>query len=156
MSFTLRDFRPEDLDRVIYINRTCLPENYSRGFFLNIHRAYPDLFLVAEEDGQVVGYIMCRIERGGFLGLGGPKGHVISIAVLPEHRRKGIATALLKEALARMRDHYGARECYLEVRVSNTPAISLYEKLGFKKTDIVRHYYLDGEDAYIMTVPLGP
>ena len=154
MSFRLREFRPEDLDRVIFINRTCLPENYSRGFFISLHRSYPDLFLVAEVDGVIVGYIMCRIERPLF-GLGKVKGHVISIAVLPEHRRKGIATALLQEALSRMAERYRAQECYLEVRVSNSPAISLYEKLGFKKSGVIPHYYLDGEDAYVMTKPLS-
>ena len=150
MSFRLRDFRPEDLDRVIYINRTCLPENYSRAFFLSLHKRYPDLFIVAEADGQIVGYIMCRIEHGLF-GLGKRKGHVISIAVLPPYRRRGIATAMMEEALSRMAERYGAEECFLEVRVSNFPAISLYEKLGFKKTDVIKHYYPDGEDAYIMT-----
>jgi len=150
LSFQLREFRPEDLDRVIYINRTCLPENYRRDFFIMLHRRYPDLFLVAEVDGQIVGYIMCSIEHDLF-GLGKRKGHVISIAVLPPYRRRGIATALMMEALARMVERYRARECYLEVRVSNTPAISLYEKLGFKKTDRIKGYYRDREDAYVMT-----
>ena len=85
-----------------------------------------------------------------------PRGHVISIAVLPEHRRRGIATALMKEALSRMAERYGATECYLEVRVSNKPAISLYEKLGFRKADTIPHYYLDGEDAYLMKKSLMP
>jgi len=153
LGFKLRDFRPEDLDDVLSINRTCLPENYSPYFFMSIHRRYPDLFLVAELDGRVVGYIMCRIEKS-FFGWS-TKGHVISIAVMPEHRRMGIATSLMKEAMARMANRYGASECYLEVRVSNTPAISLYEKLGFRKDRIVPNYYLDGEDAYIMKKPLS-
>lgn len=155
MEFKLRDARPEDMDRVIYINRTCLPENYSPAFFYSLQRAFPDLFLVAEVDGQVVGYIMCRVERSLF-GLGPLKGHVISIAVLPEYRRRGIATAMLKTALARMRERYGARECYLEVRVSNHPAISLYRKLGFRKTRVIPKYYGDGEDAFVMTKILVP
>ncbi len=152
MDFRLREFRPEDLDRVIHINETCLPENYSRGFYMAIHKSYPDLFLVAERGGEIVGYIMCRIE--GFFWQK-KKGHVISIAVLPEHRRRGIATALMEEALSRMTNRYGASECYLEVRVSNTPAIRLYEKLGFRKTDRIKGYYMDGEDAYIMTKVFG-
>jgi len=156
LSFRLRDFRPEDLETVIHINRTCLPENYSPYFFMTVHRRYPDLFIVAERGGRVVGYIMCRIERD-FFGRR-TKGHVISIAVMPEHRRMGIATALMREALARMAGRYRASECYLEVRVSNTPAISLYEKLGFWKDRRVPGYYLDGEDAYIMKkrLDLGP
>ena len=154
MDFRLRDFRPEDLKEVMHINRTCLPENYSSYFFMSIHRNYPDLFLVAERGGRVVGYIMCRVEKSFFSRK--VKGHVISIAVMPEHRRMGIATALMKEALSRMAERYGASECFLEVRVSNTPAINLYEKLGFKKADVIPHYYLDGEDAFLMKKLLVP
>lgn len=154
MSFRLREFRPEDLERVIFINRTCLPENYTRGFFLSTYRSFPDLFLVAEVDGVIVGYIMCRIERS-IWGIRGARGHVISIAVMPEHRRKGIGTALLREALSRMAERYGVGECFLEVRVSNTPAISLYEKLGFVRKTVLKGYYLDGEDAYLMSKSLS-
>ena len=151
-TFTLRQFQPSDLQRVIYINRTCLPENYTSFFFLDLYRRFPLTFLVAEEDGEVVGYIMCRIETGlpnlGFFGLI-KKGHVVSIAVMPEHRRKGIGYTLMKEAMKNM-EKYNAKECFLEVRVSNQPAINLYKKLGFQVVKTIRHYYMDGEDAYLM------
>lgn len=147
MSLILRRFTPKDLAKVVYINRKCLPENYSESFFMQLHRSFPEAFLVADDGGDVVAYIMCRVERGFF---GSPrKGHVISIAVLPQHRRKGIAYALMVEAMKALHA-LGAEECYLEVRVSNTPAINLYEKLGFKIDRRVHGYYLDGEDAYIM------
>jgi len=155
-AYTLRRFRPEDLHRVVYINRTCLPENYSSFFFLDLHRRFPETFIVAERDGEVVGYIMCRIETG-FSNFGlriVRKGHVISIAVLPEHRRQGIASALLREAMRGMQA-YGVRECFLEVRVSNTPAIRLYQKMGFQIVRTVPRYYADGEAAYIMSRPMS-
>ena len=136
----------------MYINRTCLPENYTSFFFLDLYRRFPLTFLVAEEDGEVVGYIMCRIETGlpnlGFFGLI-KKGHVVSIAVMPEHRGKGIGYTLMKEAMKNM-EKYNAKECFLEVRVSNQPAINLYKKLGFQVVKTIRHYYMDGEDAYLM------
>jgi len=47
--------------------------------------------------------------------------------------------------------HYKARECYLEVRVSNMTAVNLYRKLDFKITRTIRDYYADGESAYMMT-----
>ncbi|MBS7648702.1 ribosomal protein S18-alanine N-acetyltransferase [Candidatus Bathyarchaeota archaeon] len=153
-SFTLRKFRPEDLDQVIYINQTCLPENYSTYFFVDLYTNFPETFIVAEEDNRVVGYIMCRIESG-FSGFGLTKrGHVISIAVLPNYRRRGIGEALLKEALQAMVNYYGVKECYLEVRISNAPAISLYKKIGFKIERVIRGYYADGESAYLMRVKL--
>jgi ribosomal-protein-alanine N-acetyltransferase len=59
----------------------------------------------------------------------------------------------MKEAMAKMKG-YKAIECYLEVRVSNEPAVNLYRKLGFKTSRSVHGYYADGEDAYIMTLRL--
>jgi len=154
--FNLRRFQPSDLDRVMEINRICLPENYATYFFLDLHERFPETFIVAEEDNKIIGYIMCRIETGlpDFRFFGIPrKGHVISIAVLPEHQRKGIGIALMKEAMTKMKG-YKATECYLEVRVSNEPGVNLYRKLGFKTSRSVHGYYADGEDAYIMTLKL--
>lgn len=150
--FILRKFKNEDLEEVIYINRVCLPENYSAYFFIDLYVNYPETFIVAEVDNKVVGYIMCRIETGfsGFSLI--KRGHVISIAVLPGYRRMGIGKALLLEALKAMVKHYGARECYLEVRVSNTPAINLYKKVGFEISRVIKGYYADGEDAYLMQI----
>jgi len=153
--YNLRRFDPKDLHQVMDINRRCLPENYSESFFLSLHKNFPETFIVAEKDGMVVGYIMCRIESGlsglGFTPLSfSKKGHIISIAVLPEHRRKGLGEALIKKALKIMTKVYNAKICYLEVRVSNEPAINLYKKAGFEVQRIIRGYYADGENAYIM------
>ncbi|MCD6528790.1 ribosomal protein S18-alanine N-acetyltransferase [Candidatus Bathyarchaeota archaeon] len=150
--FTVRRFQRDDLSKVMYINTTCLPENYSPYFFISIHERFPETFLVAEDNEEIVGYIMCRIEIG-FSNLKRleltRKGHIVSIAVLPEYRRKGIGSSLIMDAMKKMAD-YNATECYLEVRVSNTPAISLYSKLGFTIVKTMRGYYADGEDAYVM------
>jgi ribosomal-protein-alanine N-acetyltransferase len=154
--FKLRRFQPDDLDSVMHINQICLPENYAAYFFTELYERFPETFIVAEEDGKVIGYVMCRIETGlpdfGLLGIA-KRGHVISIAVLPENQRKGIGTALMEEAMSGMR-FYKAKECYLEVRVTNTPAVKLYKKFGFDTSRIVHHYYSDGEDAYIMNLKL--
>ena len=152
-TFKLRKFTPKDLERVIYINRTCLPENYIDQFFIDLYERFPETFIVAEVNGEIVGYIMCRIEVGlSNFGLGGfiKKGHIVSIAVLPQYRRRGIGYALVSKAMEGMR-FYDVKQCFLEVRVSNLPAINLYKKLGFKISKIIRGYYSDGENAYLMT-----
>lgn len=151
---TTRLFEIRDLDEVVRINRQTLPENYSHSFFLSLHHSFPEAFLVAEADGKIVGYVMCRIEE--FPGGNGFKkvGHVVSIAVSPGYRRKGIATSLMQRAMEAMREVYGARECYLEVRTTNKPAISLYSKLGLRVVNRIKGYYLDGEDAFIMSKSL--
>ena len=150
--YKIRAFQEEDLERVIYINSVCLPEHYSTYFYKDLYRRFPDTFLVAEVNGEVVGYIMCRIEIGissfKILRLA-RKGHVVSIAVLPEYRNMGIGKNLLINALDNMKK-YNVKECYLEVRVSNDPAIQLYRELGFQILKVSRGYYADGEDAYVM------
>jgi ribosomal-protein-alanine N-acetyltransferase len=156
-TFRLRKFALNDLQSAMRINRVCLPENYTDFFFVDLYRRFPETFLVAEENGDVAGYIMCRVEVGlANLGLSGlvKKGHVVSVAVLPEHRRKGVGEALVKEAMNAMKVQYNAKQCYLEVRETNEPAINLYKKLGFEIARTVNGYYTDGESAHVMTKKL--
>ncbi len=155
--FSLRQFNMNDLEAVTEINRTCLPENYAAFFFLDTFRSCPTAFIVAEVGGRMVGYIMCRIEHGfsdirrlKFL----RKGHIISVAVLPDYRRAGIASELVREALTALRE-LDADECYLEVRTTNEIAQKLYEKLGFSAARRVPHYYADGAQALVMVLPLN-
>ena len=139
------------------INEECLPENYSSFFYRDLYRRFPKTFVVAEADGEIQGYIMCRIETG----LSKMKtlrptrmSHVVSIAVRESYRRRGIASGVIKEALKHSREEYGASECYLEVRLGNEPAIHLYNKLGFDKVKRNYGYYMDGEDAWVMAISL--
>ncbi|HUT16890.1 MAG TPA: N-acetyltransferase [Acidobacteriota bacterium] len=155
-TFKLRKFTPDDLQSVMQINRVCLPENYTDVFFIDLHQRFPEIFIVAEEDGKIVGYVMCRIEVGlASFSLGGliRKGHVVSIAVLPQGRRKGVAQALMNMTMDGM-CYYKAKQCYLEVRVTNAAGVALYKKLGFDVSRTSNGYYSDGEDAYVMTKKL--
>ena len=152
-SIRLRKFHPDDLQTVMKINRICLPENYTDMFFMDLYRRFPETYIVAEEEGKINGYIMCRIEVGlsnfGFSGLI-KKGHVVSIAVLPNGRRKGVAQGLMERAMKGMLQ-YKAKQCYLEVRAKNHAGVGLYKKLGFEISRTSHGYYSDGEDAYIMS-----
>jgi ribosomal-protein-alanine N-acetyltransferase len=134
-----------------------LPEHYSDYFFESILRELPESFIVAELCDKVVGYIMCKIEFGfsNFRKLGFvKKGHVVSVAVLNEHRNLGLGKALMLEGIngviARKTD-----EIYLEVRVSNESAVRMYERLGFQIKSRLRAYYRDGEDACLMALEFG-
>ena len=151
-AFTLRLFTPSDLDRVIQINRMCLPENYTPLFFMNLHERFPRTFIVAEENNEVIGYVMCRIETSlpGFKRLGfTKKGHIISIAVSSPHQRQGVGYTLVRSAMKALLQSE-VQECYLEVRTSNEPAVKLYLKMGFEIQRTIKQYYADGEAAYSM------
>jgi len=155
-TFRLRKFAADDLQSVMQINRVCLPENYTDFFFVDLHERFPETFIVAEEDGRIVGYVMCRVEVGlSNFGLGGlmKKGHIVSVAVLPQSRRKGVAQALINQAIEGMH-YYKAKQMYLEVRVTNDAAISLYKKMGFEVSRTIHEYYSDSEDAYVMSKKL--
>ena len=155
--FVIRQARVEDIPRVMVINRLALPENYPEWFFREHLERWGTAFYVAEVEGKVVGYVMSRVEYGASVFDHTrlvKKGHIVSIAVLEGYRRRRIGTALMEAALRALRDVYGCVEVYLEVRVSNMPAIRLYEKLGFVKVRVIPMYYLDGEDAYVMAKKL--
>lgn len=152
--YIIRRCEEKDLTSVISINMNTLPEHYSDYFFESILRELPEAFVVAEVNDNIIGYIMCKIEFGfsNFRKLGFvKKGHVVSVAVLDQHRGKGVGMALMLEGVngvvSRKSD-----EIYLEVRISNEPAIKMYEKLGFQIKSRLRTYYRDGEDAYLMAL----
>lgn len=82
--------------------------------------------------------------------------HVLNVATLPVMRRRGVARALMDEALAYAAAHH-VRILILEVRRSNRPAIKLYRGLGFTALGVRPGYYSDnGEDAIEMMLALDP
>lgn len=155
--YEIRRCERDDVQAVIDINMETLPEHYSDYFYYEILAEFPEMFLVAEFDGTIVGYVMCRIEYGFShlkrLGLA-RKGHIVSVAVKEQHRGKGIGTALMTSSQQSMVEK-AATESYLEVRVTNNEAIALYQKLGYAVTSRLEAYYKDGEAALVMATKLG-
>ncbi len=151
-TFHTRQFVMEDIKEVITINRACLPENYPRSFFTHVYSTAPEAFRVTVAETKVVGYVMARMEDSmNFLKRSRKKkGHIISVAVLPQYRRKGLAKRMLMETLEALKKA-NAEECYLEVRESNNSAICLYDHLGFTKVRVIPRYYKDGEDAFLFS-----
>jgi len=99
-------------------------------------------WLVAEEAGQVLGYVGSQTVLD--------EADMMNIAVHPDARRQGIAGQLVTELIAAL-SQKGVRSLTLEVRVSNSPAISLYEKLGFIQAGRRPNYYRNPkEDAWIL------
>jgi [ribosomal protein S18]-alanine N-acetyltransferase len=130
-----------DLPQVIAIERRAFPTPWSLAMFVLELSKPSGICLAARRDGRLVGYLVCSRYDTVW--------HIMNVAVDPDARRAGIASALLDELLARVGDP--SARFTLEVRRSNGAAIALYERFGFKAAGMRRRYYQDnGEDALIM------
>ncbi|NQE04647.1 putative N-acetyltransferase [ANME-1 cluster archaeon GoMg1] len=136
----IRKFRILDLDAILRIEKKAFPKSpYSRFTFLYYASAYRDNFLVyVQEDmrkglNKIGGYIIFY-----------PEGHIVSIAVHPAYRRRGIGAELVGEVLKRTKGNAS-----VEVRESNEIAKEFYTHLGFSMQSIIQKYYGD-EDALLM------
>jgi ribosomal protein S18 acetylase RimI-like enzyme len=105
------------------------------------------MFLVAVKGRSVCGYMVTC--TGGKAAAN--RAELVSIAVDPKHRGKGIASALMDSTLRRLRRR-GVVRLLLMVKVTNRVAIRFYEKYGFCKSRIVRGYYEDGADGWRMAM----
>jgi [ribosomal protein S18]-alanine N-acetyltransferase len=145
VSLDLRRLTLGDLNAIEPIERDAYPTPWSRSMFAGELSKPSSLSLGAfdpDAGDRLVGYLIISRYVDAW--------HVMNVAVAPEYRRRGIATALLEELFHRTEGD--ARRGYtLEVRVSNASAIALYERLGFHATGVRRGYYTDNrEDALIM------
>ena len=141
--------RRDEIKYVVEINRSSLPENYPTAYFVEIYTKYPLGFLIAKIDDEVIGYIMCKIDKGFQKLQWIKKAHVVSIAVSQEYQRRKIGERLLIKSLSNMSKYYGATKYILEVRESN-PAVEFYKHLGFETKKVLKNYYTDGEDGLFM------
>jgi ribosomal protein S18 acetylase RimI-like enzyme len=92
------------------------------------------------------GFLGCLRKRDGI--------HITAVATHPEHRRKGVAYALMRTAILQAR-HARLTRISLEVRPDNQAAIALYEKLGFSTSDRIPSYYGPGDDALVLVLTLA-
>ena len=139
---TIREMAKEDCVEVARLEKRIFSQPWSVQGFLDAIAMEQNIFLVAEEAGEICGYI------GMYQSL--DEGEITNVAVSPEKRNSGIGWKLMQEALATAKEQ-GIVRVILEVRVSNASAIGLYEKCGFANCGIRKGFYdFPKEDAYIM------
>jgi [ribosomal protein S18]-alanine N-acetyltransferase len=143
---SLRPFVVSDLPAVLEIEQASFPVPWKPEFFFSEMNTPYARLVVAERAGQVIGYFCCWLVADEV--------HILDVAVHPGHRRRGVGRLLLQYILAEARQN-GVRSASLEVRVSNQPAIALYQALGFQQVAIRRQYYENGEDAFLMVCSLS-
>ena len=131
------------LDAVAKLEVLCFSMPWSRAMILTEFRNPRAFYLAAEDNGALVGYAGMQTVLD--------EGYVTNVAVSPASRRRGVASQLL-EALLAHANTKALSFLTLEVRASNIPAISLYEKYGFQSMGLRPGYYeKPKEDAVIMT-----
>jgi len=127
--------------------KASLRENYPPNLYLDIHHWWKEGFLVAENSGQVIGFMACVVNAPG-------QARVLMLAVDAPHRNQGIGTQLMttfvRECAVR-----GMKSIELEVRQSNLAAIRFYKRHGFEITYTLEHFYTDGEGGYKMIKHIG-
>ena len=138
---TIREWREDDLEQIAQIERDSFADAWPKELLADVLR-YSFLYgFLIEDDGKVLGYGCLRVLF--------ETADVDNIAVEKSHRGKGYGDILLTLMETRAAA-LGATECLLEVRVSNAPAIALYQKHGFEQIAVRKKYYENGEDALVM------
>jgi len=137
--FTVRLAAEEDLPTIYEIERRSFKDPYPPFFIEMLLKLNCETSLVAENEKRVVGYLIATKDRS--------TGHIVSIAVLPEERRKTVGRTLLEKALEVLR-RLEVETVRLEVRRSNREAQKFYEAQGFEYNHEIVGYYGD-EDALV-------
>ena len=139
----IRTFREADIDQISALEQASFKDPYPIYFLSQLAHNNPNTFLVMTIDNEIVGYAVAEDWTD--------HDHLISIAVSPDKRKKGLGQQLIIELEKRLSE---SRLLRLEVRQSNKEAIRLYSKLGFVRIDLAEGYYTDGEDAIVMEKPI--
>jgi [ribosomal protein S18]-alanine N-acetyltransferase len=134
----IRQFKADDISAISEIEQVSFKDPFPSYFLSQLADANPVTFLVAVIKDKIVGYAV--IDKWP------DQEHLVSIAVIPASRKKGVGQALLDHLTERLQ----TGSVKLEVRRSNKAALDLYRKNGFVQTGVAHSYYTDGEDAILM------
>ena len=139
---TIESMTVDDISQVAEIERQIFSIPWSEKSFKDSMESDNTIYIVAKEDNNVAGY------AGMYLSF--EEGNITNVAVNPSSRRKGIGEKIVRDILNRAYEK-GVRDVFLEVRETNSAAIALYEKIGFKEEGIRKNFYeKPKENALIM------
>ena len=163
----VRQFTEQELAAVLAIQSAC-PEaaQWREEDYTHLARDPAGLLLIAESEAvvsatsamgqeeQILGCNSASVLGFAAFCLIADEAELRNLAVAREHRQRGVGRALLDKAHGRLR-RAGVKRVYLEVRASNSPAISLYTSMGYSRLSTRREYYRDPpEDACMWSLDL--
>ncbi len=148
-SLQIRKCQPRlDFRRILEIESVSFAsDSYSEHTFWYFHQRCPDLFIVAEYEKTILGYLICCIYLQGRKQQ--RRGHIVSIAIDPLYRRRGIGKALVQFTLDCL-EELSVSYVEIEVRIDNEGGLSFWRSFGFQKTETITGYYSDGCDGFKM------
>ena len=139
---TIESMTVDDISQVAEIERQIFSIPWSEKAFRDSMESDNTIYIVAKKNNNVAGY------AGMYLSF--EEGNITNVAVNPLSRRKGIGEKIVRDILNRAYEK-GVRDVFLEVRETNSVAIALYEKIGFKEEGIRKNFYdKPRENALIM------
>jgi len=138
----------DDLEVIQGIELSIYPTAWTMNFFRLMLSLSSELFLVALDDGELIGYAVGELNKMGTVADPKIVGHVLNVAVTEEHQGGGVGTVLMDELELRLQ-RKGAGVAYLEVRETNAGAQAMYRKRGYRYVRTSKGYYGD-EDGFIM------
>lgn len=137
----IREMTVTDVPQVLSIERESFSDPWTEEMFLGAFKIPFSYNFVFEKEGKVAGYILGTLLFD--------EAEVCNVATAKSHRGQGIGKALMDAFESEVVSLEG-KKCFLEVRVGNTPARTLYEKRGYRQIALRKRYYPDGEDALVM------
>ena len=145
--FEIKIFSAEHVPEAAEIERLCFSEPWSEKSLSYMCSENPfAVAVVDKENGRLAAY--------GGVQYVLDEGNIVNIATHPDYRRRGLATAVMRELESRLKER-GVEIVFLEVRQSNAGAIALYERLGFKSVGMRKNYYKNPvENAILMDLDL--
>ena len=138
-----REYAPRDFARICALDQLCFPSEiaYTPEEIAAALSQPRTLCIVSEQSGEVIGFILLQYRRSA--------GHIITIDLHPDVRRRGIGGRLMDLAEQRLVD-CNVRRVVLEVATDNEPAMAFYRGRGYAILRLLPHYYRDETDAYLM------
>jgi len=143
----IRKMRLQDAPAIARLEEICFSDPWSEKSIASEVNNPLSYWLVAEDHGEIAGYVGSQSVLDA--------ADMMNLAVSPDYRRKGVGAMLIRELSHHLQQNQ-VIALLLEVRVSNFPAISLYEKLGFQQVGRrPKYYHNPREDALILRKELG-